>query len=406
MGIHARSSPRDDVGELRRQHNRLVDRDSGATGGGQRVRWTDYDGNLKDPYGAAPLATSDFTQVLRNTAVGGQHLAVLLSSTAASAVPSASNSVLIVQDGAVAIGAGKSLTFFNASGTNGVALGHSGTNNVLRTAGGHQVTGALNVGGSILATSAGDTSIQSALNVGSAWLATAAGDASIQRALNVGPAIVATAASEASIQGALNVGPTRVATAAGDGYLSGNLQTAVALNVGATASATTAGVGFMSTGLSVGTFALPAAGELRASAGVFSFAQPVSRVPLETALGSNYALTNAMANVGVSVTLSGLGQWLIISKALITHSGAGDLASEVYTQITVAAGGTLTVSDVTISTMNPTGVRQTAVGIWFVNVTSGTPIVQLQAQRNAGTGASLIGATHTKLQAWYLGKPS
>jgi hypothetical protein len=119
--------------------NRFFHRDRGNPGYGDSVKWTQYAG-------------SDFTQIIRNTATGGQHLAILLAATTATASPTAANSVFIVQDGAVAVCAGKPLNLHNAAGSNLVNLYHSGTNGLMKTDAAFTVAG-----GTLTVTSGGIT---------------------------------------------------------------------------------------------------------------------------------------------------------------------------------------------------------------------------------------------------------
>lgn len=176
--------------DLVQQINRYYHRDKGNANYGDSIKWTQYGG-------------PDFQQITRQTA--GNHLAVLLAATSATASPGASNSVLLVQDAAVSIGAGKNLTLYNAAGTNGATLVHSGTNDVAKATGGLQVAGALNVGASISATDAGDGFMSGGLSLGT-YVNPAAGDLVLSHALNVGDSLSATDTGDAWIKSGVSVG--------------------------------------------------------------------------------------------------------------------------------------------------------------------------------------------------------
>lgn len=151
MGIYTLLPPRAALSEVIDAHNRLVKRDAGlAAAEASKIRWTLYDGVDKDPYSGATSSSNNYTQVIRNTA--GKHRATLLSGTSATATPSASNAVEIVDDAFFAVGAGKELRVYDSTGAgyanltgdvNGLAtLGGSGSSaGAISLAGGITVTG-------------------------------------------------------------------------------------------------------------------------------------------------------------------------------------------------------------------------------------------------------------------------
>lgn len=109
--VDDRSSDR----EVREALNALWHRDSGASGRGTQIRWTDYDGDQIDRHGGGTSSSNNRTLVLRNGA--GQHIGVLLSATDPDDTPDAANSVLLVDDAGLFVGAGRVLRLYDAAGT-------------------------------------------------------------------------------------------------------------------------------------------------------------------------------------------------------------------------------------------------------------------------------------------------
>ncbi len=77
----------------------------------------DDDGNQFNPISpAAATATNTYRSQVRSG--GANHLAALLSATAAKATPTTSNSVMLVQDAALSVGSGKAFRLYATAGTN------------------------------------------------------------------------------------------------------------------------------------------------------------------------------------------------------------------------------------------------------------------------------------------------
>lgn len=141
----------DDRSSLIEAINRIKYRDSGNASYPALVIWT--------------ATGTSYPLILAGASTN--HLAALLGATSPTATPSTSNAVLLVQDAAVSIGAGKELRLYNVAGSNVVVWKHNNSNNdVLQTPDGVLIGGALNVGSAVNATDAGDAWIESGLVVG------------------------------------------------------------------------------------------------------------------------------------------------------------------------------------------------------------------------------------------------
>lgn len=118
MGIQHRAHDTSKPHEL---FNRLADRDMGNDArSATQIRWTQYDGNELDPHTGAALSSNNHTLKLRNTA--GKHVAVLLSATSPTATPTLANSILLIEDTGLSLGAGKALRLYDTAGVDYVDL--------------------------------------------------------------------------------------------------------------------------------------------------------------------------------------------------------------------------------------------------------------------------------------------
>lgn len=136
--------------------NRTVHRDAGNANSGQQVRWTQYGGSEVDPHTGAVSSTGNYTQILRSTATGGKHRAVLLSATSATATPSPANAVILEQDLGLSIGAGRVLRLYDVAGVDYASLS-ADADGGLTLAGSGVSAGLLTIGGGIVVTSLGKT---------------------------------------------------------------------------------------------------------------------------------------------------------------------------------------------------------------------------------------------------------
>lgn len=93
---------------------------------GARINLRGYDGVDREPRGnaatavGAALSSANYGLIEQTT--HGKHIAVPLAATAVTAAPTPANSVLLVDDDGLLIGAGKDLKLYNAAGTFAVSL--------------------------------------------------------------------------------------------------------------------------------------------------------------------------------------------------------------------------------------------------------------------------------------------
>lgn len=107
-----------------RDGNRLVDLLLGNDGG-QR-KWLGYDGTVKDVHTGATSSTGNYADIIQTS--HGKHLSVRHS---AGSADTPAGQVFAVDDDFALIGRGKEARWYNAAGTNSVAIKHSGTNDIL-----------------------------------------------------------------------------------------------------------------------------------------------------------------------------------------------------------------------------------------------------------------------------------
>ena len=117
---------------------------------------------------------------------------------------------------------------------------------------------------------------------------------------------------------------------------------------------------------------------------------------LSAAASGNLTLTGSFQDVaGATVTLPTPGDWLITAAVHFIHSGAGDAGVVGRCQLLVD-GVAQTPQAVAKLT---TDLSETIVQTWKVTTTQTDRIAKLQGKKDSGTGASVIGATHTTITA-------
>jgi hypothetical protein len=135
VGIFSRLDRGSTLQQVIEAFNRTVDRDAGQNADAStQIRWTQYDGVEKDPHTAVVLASNNHTHKVRNTA--GKHIAVLLAATSKDAVPTAANSVLLVEDTGLQLGVGKVLRLYDAAGTDYAELASDADGSLVLTGSG------------------------------------------------------------------------------------------------------------------------------------------------------------------------------------------------------------------------------------------------------------------------------
>jgi hypothetical protein len=124
------------------------------------------------------------------------------------------------------------------------------------------------------------------------------------------------------------------------------------------------------------------------------------KTPLSAAASASLTLTTSMADVtGASLSLTP-GVWRLDGVFYFVASGAGDVGGLGIGQL-ATTGGTATIAlstSLAVFTFTTATAVGTVVQTWLVTVTA-TTTAKLQAQKNAGTGASTCGLLHTTITA-------